>query len=696
MFVLAQAQGVDTRQSGGAVSLQRAAWVAGPELFETDLPPVGRSLFDHLLANDVLPFPFSRLIERIEAEVRRDPSALPPVKQVLIPLGRSLQRNAGAPDFFRYPRVVAAVDAEAADSSGMLLKDRLFLGYHEKAAIIEVISYNEAAGRFEFQVVKDYRPGATPRVFYASRAICTSCHQNGAPIFSRPLWDETNANSEISMRLKENSERFYGVPVERGVDLPNAIDSATDRANRFSLYQRLWREGCGANDEPAIRCRAGLFALALKSRLSGGRFFDTGSREYREDVVPALLQNGRQLWPGGLLIPDSDVLNRDPLRFQRSHRESVVPAEVDPLVLRAPLGVWSIENPEAVPHLIAGLSEFLADPDLRRLDRHLSTDPGNAGKRSYRAECELTRKAISASAYRLNFRCQAETGVGAALSGVVHAEGGRARGNLDRLTLDGAEEIRDLVIDAKVQRDAEKLSFRPRQKYNGMSARRADGQAIESVALAWQAGALGATFTGEAEVTISDDYAPVRAAIEAMAARRIDAFSEKPFRRAALMPALGAKLNMAASKGCCLEDKHMNPAALDSGDSGSRPEKAAPELRGFYRFCVPCHRTRERFPPNFLYGDSAQIKASLERCAPRIYYRLHMGTLALAERAKTPMPPASALYAMDISPERWRESAVLAEIKHYVSALLPPEAGTEAVIRVPYESLPECPPTPAG
>ena len=99
--------------------------------------------------------------------MRRDPSALPPVKQVLIPLGRSLQRNAGAPDFFRYPRVVAAVDAEAADSSGMPLKDRLFLGYHEKAAIIEVISYNEAAGRFEFQVVKDWSTGSK-----ASRLLC--------------------------------------------------------------------------------------------------------------------------------------------------------------------------------------------------------------------------------------------------------------------------------------------------------------------------------------------------------------------------------------------------------------------------------------------------------------------------------------------------------------------------------------------
>jgi hypothetical protein len=49
-----------------------------------------------------------------------------------------------------------AVDGEGAPSAAraaLLLRRRLFAGYQENAGIIEVISYNEAAGRFEFQVV---------------------------------------------------------------------------------------------------------------------------------------------------------------------------------------------------------------------------------------------------------------------------------------------------------------------------------------------------------------------------------------------------------------------------------------------------------------------------------------------------------------------------------------------------------------
>ncbi len=41
-----------------------------------------------------------------------DAGGLPPLKITLIPLGRSLQRDAGAPDFFRFPRVVAAADGD--------------------------------------------------------------------------------------------------------------------------------------------------------------------------------------------------------------------------------------------------------------------------------------------------------------------------------------------------------------------------------------------------------------------------------------------------------------------------------------------------------------------------------------------------------------------------------------------------------
>src|SRR5918995_3114495 len=71
-----------------------------------NLPPVGRSLFDFLTidrtgagaAVQKVPFPFTALVQRLEAELQQGRD--PPLKRVLIPLGRSLQRNAANPDFF--------------------------------------------------------------------------------------------------------------------------------------------------------------------------------------------------------------------------------------------------------------------------------------------------------------------------------------------------------------------------------------------------------------------------------------------------------------------------------------------------------------------------------------------------------------------------------------------------------------------
>ena len=117
-----------------------------PDAPGPDLPPAGRSLFDFLTMQEVdgqavqvVPFPFEALLERIEAEIGLPE---PSLKSVLIPLGRSLQRNAANPEFFAFPRAVVAVDDGPAlrpDRSGILLADRLYLGYQEKADLIEYL-----------------------------------------------------------------------------------------------------------------------------------------------------------------------------------------------------------------------------------------------------------------------------------------------------------------------------------------------------------------------------------------------------------------------------------------------------------------------------------------------------------------------------------------------------------------------------
>jgi hypothetical protein len=364
-----------------AVAEGGPAWVVSPYAAEENLPSVGRSLFDFLVTEQrggsreyAVPFPFTVLIARVAERSGSDPAAtLPGVKQVLIPLGRSLQRLSAGLEFFKYPRVVAAVDQEAPTITrlpAMLLRDRLYLGYQEKAGLIEVISYNEAAGRFEFQLVKDYRAGGRPRVVYANRAVCMACHQNGAPIFSRPLWAETNANPRIAALLKKEGRDFYGLNLDRGVDVPNAIDNATDRANELALHQLLWREGCGEGDTGLV-CRARLFEEVVRYKLSQERLVQR-SAAYRRDVGERIAQSARGRWPQGLALGNPDIPNRDPLAVTTggpilsASLADINPA-FDPLQPRPPLEVWRFERAEDADRLVPGYAGMLAASDMRRL-----------------------------------------------------------------------------------------------------------------------------------------------------------------------------------------------------------------------------------------------------------------------------------------------------------------------------------------
>ena len=88
-----------------------ADWAFDPAEPGPDLPPAGRSLFDHLVYDGAVPLGFDALRARLAALTQPAPeAAVPGLKQVLIPLGRSLQRSAAAPEVFASPRVVLAVD----------------------------------------------------------------------------------------------------------------------------------------------------------------------------------------------------------------------------------------------------------------------------------------------------------------------------------------------------------------------------------------------------------------------------------------------------------------------------------------------------------------------------------------------------------------------------------------------------------
>jgi mono/diheme cytochrome c family protein len=718
-------------------------WAVDPTSPGENLPPVGRSLFDHLFTRSEgsrkvydVPFPFSAVLKKLESEVQPASSGASPIKTVLIPLGRSLQRTAAAPQFFAFPRVVVTVDTEprtSATSAGMLLKDRIYLGYQEKAEVIEVISYNEAAGRFEFQVVKDYRAGGIPKVFYANRTICTACHQNAAPIFPRQVWDETNANRPIAAALLKERRSFYGIEPDRGVDIPYALDNATDRANLFSAYQLLWRDGCEvvATGERAARCRAALFVAALQYRLSGGQQFDASAARMREGVVPILTWNAREYWPGGLRLPNPDLPNRDPLvvlaqtgrgvpttapaETYRMANNVNVPAAFDPLQPRPPIDAWQIRDGATLSRLVAGLAEFITDSDARTLSAQLSSESHRAQVASvYESDCELARSPRSATSYRLDFKCSTASAAArsAKLEGRLYVEGpSRVNGSIDRLVLaDTAQapsDSRDLDVRARaiVSRGAQRETTLQLAR-NGALARRGDGNRVESVQLGWEEGAASVkengALRGRAVVTVVNDFDPVIAAVERMVgdtiAGKIDAFSGNPFRRAALMPPLLGELRAKPLAWCCVSDTGMPTPVMDvqttTVNAKAEADAKPVALQPFFRYCATCHQTNERTPPNFLQGSANAVTSNIAHCAERLYVRLSMWQIAPEQRPKTPMPPQYALYGFHSSPQAWRDSAELAALRTYVERALQAEKGKaprpEELLARGYENLRAC------
>ncbi|MGH8530320.1 MAG: hypothetical protein ACRETN_10885 [Nevskiales bacterium] len=295
----------------------------------TDLPPEGtRSLFDHLIKeHGSLPYPFAKLAELV---ARQDEQGAPPVA-VLIPDGRSLLK---AYADFEKPRIVVAATAKPAYSDhdfGTVYRGRLFFGFVENAAEIEVISYNEAAGRFEFQLVKDYCEGCVPRIVYAKRAICTTCHTGSGPIFPTRPWEETNGQPGIAQHIAaarvtspppvggdegEGSPpqsiaavTYQGVALAQSLSTPEAFDDLTDIGNALPTTQRIWIDGCGPEGPEGMECRSLMLRLAVRYLMSPALFDPKGKAAARLRELQA------RHWPeDGIAQKSGDLFNRNPLK----------------------------------------------------------------------------------------------------------------------------------------------------------------------------------------------------------------------------------------------------------------------------------------------------------------------------------------------------------------------------------------------
>jgi len=390
------------RLKPSSVTVQPLAAAGAPSqqvIPQADAPPEGtRSLFDHVLAeNDGLPYPFAALttlLAQYDAQQRAGHS-------VLIPDGRSLLKAQA--NFFQ-PRVVTASNALPAAPTDFalapILKGRVFLGFVEAANEIEVISYNERAGRFEYQLVKDYCQGCTPRIVYAKRALCLTCHSNQAPIFSVRPWAETNAqlaisNDIASARDEAPNASYHGSPIASTLDEAEAVDNMTEIANVLVTTQRLWLDGCGTG-EVGQQCRTSLLKLAIEFGLNPGGF-DPNSA-----AVKTLLAQQTTQWPtDGVVLPSGDLASRDPFSAQahgggirgfvnslfgrnvtdeESSENSLAAFEklpplakdLDPLVPRAPKAIYQANTLEG----IYGVAQFFAPTDWQMLEQLTQGDLG--------------------------------------------------------------------------------------------------------------------------------------------------------------------------------------------------------------------------------------------------------------------------------------------------------------------------------
>ncbi len=536
----------------------------------------GRSVFDTLFLKTKqgqteydIPFPFSKVIDVLERQlgmsINNDANT---AKTALVPLGRCINRYAAAPDFFKYPRIVVAIDSEHYGSGKWekpFIKDQIFLGYQEKANAIEVISYNQEEGQFDFQLVSNYSAGNTPSVKKIKDDRCASCHQNNGPIFPRSNWDETELNDQIFRLI---GEAQYGLGYESsrstGSGAPS-IDQATNRANMFPLFQRIWQGGCRSkNAFSEIRCRAGLLQMTLEHRLQENSRTIIPSRLVTDYVLPLIAENAGQYWPDGILILSSDINNQNPLSMgEMIHLNS---AES----LKQPMSFMIKWHPDNILRIIQGLGSFISLSEVRRLDQMLFDTPQITASSTinYRGVCRM-RKTDKANKFKdqknrsgnIAVKCNLTEGAlssGVGLYGDLYIESGvvRSFSPLGNMYLESSNFIVGISHHGGKIEDEDNKSLIRLQLFDSkqqLYARLPNGAIVDSLEISWNRGQTkdelfdgGNLVVAKVTLTAVADSGLLDAAIDRLIAEADHGasavFADKPFRGTKMMDALFKEL----------------------------------------------------------------------------------------------------------------------------------------------------------
>jgi len=479
-------------------------------------------------------------------------------------------------------------------------------------------------------------------------------------------------------------QSYHGVLVGRRGEIPAAIDISTDRANLLPVLQRLWREGCGfENDLTSNQCRSTAFEAMLQYRLSSGNDFDRNSPVFKSRYTDRITPRWRTFWPGGLYISNSDIPDRDPTE------DATIFGLRDPLTMRPPMEIWSGFKRSDLDRMIIAMAEDLPSADIQKLDRLLVSQSGPIQAKSIDLEitCTLTRQQRRGLAFPMSFSCQSE---------YVQLTGAVSPFNLPQVSGEitnakiGPYEARDQLSLVQVtEPDGNKISFAVMLNDNHM--RLADGRRFTRLSFFPDRKAGGDSETMKARLTITDDFELVRGALAKMT---LAAFSDRPFQGPKMMSQLFKALGAPATDWCCTASRAAPVIKLDVAQATAahltNMKAHAPE-RIFETYCATCHRTENLMPPNFLYGDRNSVAANIDRCAPRMAYRLSMWDRAVDDRQKSPMPPENALPMLGLNKTQWRNSLELATLRTYLKTRVVTEISPD----MDFDDLPECLPAPA-
>jgi hypothetical protein len=669
---------------------------------DSDIPPAGRSLFDILTTVETedgprlnVPYPFEALRALITEAGNLTPDDL---SETVFPLGRSLQREVAAPDYFKSPRLVLGVTGEPrqdAPETTLPLKDRLYIGYQPRADALEVISFNETAGRFEFQVVENYARGETPKVFQAQRSLCLSCHQNAGPIFPNAPWSETPANPRIAARLAKAAGQAPPAPEAHEVALRSvkALHRSVDNANRLAHAARYWEALC-TPPNTAEYCKVGLMSTTLAHRLSGRRSHGQGDFLARREAETFLSELQRFAWPNGFEVAAPFISDIDPLRMETQESRSPDNA----LASRPAQEMLNVDDPGANNRIIDLLGGVFTAGDIRWLDDALLRIANSVGaKRGVaRAPCEITRRPAGANAPGLEFVCDSRVPGFPTMKGRLHQGNQNEAGMVvDELRVQLLT-YRDLAgVDQEFSGDVStkgSVKFRPVDPITGLRPRAGDSRTIASVKLDWD---IETEARGQATFTIVDDIARFRITMGTLTGFKPPSaeksVTEGGLRRRDIMRALAIRLGQAAPDWCCGPHPELPPpvAVVPTRPTiaglSTEPGPAHPSLQAFHRVCGVCHAGPASMPPNFLFGSSERQIDAISNCAPRILARLELWEIEAAD--PPPMPPHARLSHFGLTPEQWLASSDFRRIQRFARRFVEDRGPI-----LDYRALPSCEP----